>query len=236
MAEKAKFFNIRRAAAVMKKEFLHIRRDSRSLVIALLAPVVLLIVYGYAVTFDIKHIDLGVTDNDRTPVSRMLIEKFSSSGYFKIFEAGRNSGAINNEAIKRDRVRMILVIPEGFSSEIKKNKAVKVQVIADGSDANTASVALGYAGIIINTFSRKITIEAARKKGFNPKKIPAVIPEPRVWYNPELKSQNFIIPGLIAVLMMLIAAMLTSLTVVREKERGTFEQLVSTPIKPLELM
>jgi ABC-2 type transport system permease protein len=140
------------------------------------------------------------------------------------------------EALRVNKVRIIVTIPDKFSTDIKKNKHVDVQAIVDGSDANTASVAIGYATVILAQFSRNIMLEKVRLRGVNPKQIPVVMAIPRVWYNPEMKSVNFIVPGLIAILMMLISAMLTSLTVVREKERGTFEQLISTPVKPLELM
>lgn len=225
----------KRIIPVLKKEFLHIIRDPRSLGIAIAAPVVLLILYAYAVTFDIKMIDLGIVDHDRTAASRSLSEKFTASGYF---EAKKGPCSMDEcvEDLRVNRIKMILVIPVGFSSAIKSNKQVKVQVIGDGSDANTVSVGLGYAGGIIGQVSRNILLDEVKSRGFNPKVMPVIETVPRVWYNPELKSVNFIVPGLAAIIMMLIAALLTSLTVVREKEENTFEQLVSTPVKPLELM
>lgn len=228
--------NYRRINAILKKEFLHIIRDARSLVIVFLAPVVMLVLYGYALTFDIRKIDLAIVDNDNSSVSRRLIDKLVCSGYFEIFSSARSNIDKNIKAMRVNKVKVIMVIPANFSKDIKRSKEVKIQVLADGSDSNTANVALGYAGAIISEFSRDILIGQVKKRGFNPEKIPVVMPEPRVWYNPEQKSTNFIIPGLIAIIMMLIAALLTSLTIVREKERGTFEQLIATPIKPLELM
>ncbi|MDD5065636.1 MAG: ABC transporter permease [bacterium] len=232
--------DIRRIIPVYKKEFLHILRDPRSLGFVLLLPVVMLVLYSYAVTFDIKRIDIGVVDHDRSRMSRDLKKKFVSSDYFTVF-SGKKTETINDmdtavKNLKQNRIRLILAIPRNFSGDIKKNKNVNIQVLIDGSDANTASVALGYAGIIVSQFSRKILLSKVRQRGFDPRNIPVIEPIPRVWYNPELKSTNFIVPGLISVIMMLIAGLLTSLTVVREKERGTFEQLISTPVKPLELM
>jgi ABC-2 type transport system permease protein len=227
--------NWRRVIPVCRKEFLHIVRDSRSLAVVVLAPVVMLVLYGYAVTFDIRRIDLGVVDRDNSSASRTLIRRFAGSGYFDVF-GGDNSIEKNIEALRVNRVRLVMVIPPGFAKDLSRNRDARVQVLADGSDANTASVALGYAGAIVAEFSRRVSLAAANVRGFDTRNIPRVEAVPRIWYNPDLASTNFIVPGLIAIIMMLIAALLTSLTVVREKERGTFEQLIATPIKPLELM
>jgi ABC-2 type transport system permease protein len=225
-----------RILPVLKKEFLHIVRDTRSLVIALLAPVILLVLYAYAVTFDIKMIDLGVVDNDRSALSRELIGKFTASGYFEVLKSTGNDMHKCVEALRVNMIKLILVVPDGFSSDLKMNRQVTLQMIGDGSDSNTVGIGIGYAGAIIARESRNILLAEVKSRGFNPKVIPMVEPVARVWYNPELKSVNFVVPGLCAIIMMLISALLTSLTIVREKERNTFEQLVSTPIKPLELM
>jgi len=231
-----KEINFNRIKAIFLKEFIHIKRDARSLVITLIAPIVLLILYGYAVTFDIKRIDLGVVDYDNSKQSRDLISKFMSSSYFEIYTEGFNNMNKNLKAIRINRIRAILVIPYDFAKSIKKGRPTKIQLIIDGSDANTANIALNYAKIIAGNFASNMILERINKKGINVKTIPRIEPIPRIWFNPELKSVNFIVPGLIAILMMLIAATLTSLTVIREKERGSFEQLISTPAKPLELM
>jgi ABC-2 type transport system permease protein len=231
-----KEINFNRIKAIFLKEFIHIKRDARSLVITLIAPIVLLILYGYAVTFDIKRIDLGVVDYDNSKQSRDLISKFMSSSYFEIYTEGFNDMNKNLKAIRINRIRAILVIPYDFAKSIKKGRTTKIQLIIDGSDANTANIALNYAKIIAGTFASNMILERINEKGINAKTIPRIEPIPRIWFNPELKSVNFIVPGLIAILMMLIAATLTSLTVIREKERGSFEQLISTPAKPLELM
>lgn len=228
--------DLKRILPVLRKEFLHIVRDTRSLVIALAAPVILLVLYAYAVSFDIKMIDLGTVDYDRSALSRGLIEKFTASGYFEILKSTENKMDKCVEALKINRIKLILVIPRGYSSGLKKNKQVAVQMIGDGSDSNTVSIGIGYAGAIIGQESSNILLAKVRSRGFNPKVIPMVEPVPRVWYNPELKSVNFVVPGLCSIIMMMISALLTSLTIVREKERNTFEQLVSTPIKPMELM
>ena len=225
-----------RIIPVMKKEFLHIVRDTRSLVIALLAPVILLVLYAYAVTFDITRIDLGVVDYDHSSISRQITEKFAASGYFELNNGCANSMAKCIQALRMNGIKMILVIPRNLYTDIKKSREVKLQLIGDGSDSNTVSIGIGYSQAIISQISAGIMLETVRSRGFDTKAIPMIEPVPRVWYNPELKSTNYIVPGLAAIIMMLISALLTSLTIVREKEHNTYEQLVATPLKPLELM
>lgn len=227
--------NLKRLKAIIEKEFLHIKRDPRSLAITILAPVILLVLYAYAITFDIKKIDMGVIDYDKTSLSRNYIDKFISSGYFVIKDKEKDiKEQIKN--LRVNKIRVLLVIPQNFTFKIRKNKTADVQVILDGSDSNTANVALGYIKIITATFSKNILLKEVKSRGFNPKRIPYIEPVPRVWYNPQLKSQNFVISGLIAIIMMLIAATLTSLTIVREKESGSFEQIISTPAKSEEIL
>lgn len=228
--------NFKRIIPVFKKEFLHIIRDARSLAIVLIAPVLLIFLYSYAITFDINKVDFSVVDYDRTTLSRLITSKFTASGYFEMYKPAENNMSKSVEAIRINKVKLIVTLPSGLEKAVKKNQMAKVQVIGDGSDPTTTNVALGYANMIIASVSRDILLDEVKSRGFNPKTIPMVESVPRVWYNQELKSSNFIIPGLIAIIMMLIAALLTSLTVVGEKEKGTFEQLISTPIKPLELM
>jgi ABC-2 type transport system permease protein len=226
--------NGKRLLSISRKEVLHIKRDIQSLIIVLIAPVILLILYGYGVTFDVKEIHLGVADRDKSRDSRELIRKFSASGYFIIHPLSDTEAGV--KTLRRGAVIMTLTVPEDFSSDITRSRKARIQIIADGTDSNTAGVALGYAKKIVADYSSEIALEALNKTGTNGFSLQKVEPVPRVWYNAELESQNFIVPGLIAILMMLVAATLTSLTVVREKERGTFEQVISTPVKPMELM
>ncbi len=226
----------KRIIPVMKKEFLHIIRDARSLGIVIAAPIAMLALFSYAVNFDIKKIDLGVVDYDQSSLSRTIIQKFTASGYFDVYNPTENDMKKCVEALKLNRIKMILTLPKDLQTDIKKNRTVRLQVIGDGSDSNTTNVAIGYANVIIASFSQNIMLNAVQKRGFNPRVIPMVEPVPRVWYNPDLVSTDYIVPGLSAIIMMLVAAMLTSLTVVKEKENGTFEQLIATPIKSIELM
>lgn len=215
----------RRLVAVIRKEFLHIRRDPRSLAMAFLMPVILLVLFGYAITMDIKTLDLGVYDQDKTEESRRFIEGFPASGYFRVVKIIDRSDDIDG-LLDRNEVHLLLTIPSGFGEGVKRGQPSSVQALFDGSDANTATIAKGYVEAIASRFS------ASRKTIASS---PSVDLRLRVWYNPELKSRWFIIPGLIAVIMGVISALLTSLTVAREWEQGTMEQLISTPIHPVEL-
>ncbi|NLD06078.1 MAG: ABC transporter permease [Synergistaceae bacterium] len=217
--------SFRRLAAVVNKEFIHIMRDSRSLAMAFLMPVILLFIFGYGISLDITSLNMGIYDMDKTAESRELIERFKASGYFKIVGTVNGSKEIDR-LIDRNIAHMVLVIPEGFSGSVKSGVPVDIQAIYDGSDANTTSIAMGYTEAIASRYS--LSKGAKGPSGQIDLRL-------RVWYNPELKSRWFIIPGLIAIIMGVISALLTSLTVSREWEQGTMEQLLSTPIHPVEL-
>jgi len=216
----------RRLWAVVFKEFLQISRDTRVLVMAFAVPVGMLILFGYAVTLDINNLPLGVYDQDNSQESRGLIESLTSSGYFSVeSHADSYQGLLN--LIEKGKIKIALVIPYDFSRKIKSGEKVEVQTILDGSDANTATIGAGYLSGALQLYSSKFTqIEIH----------PPIDPRIRIWYNEELKSKNYIIPGLIAVIMMIIGTLLTSLVVAREWERGTMEQLIATPIKSSELI
>lgn len=215
----------RRLTAVIKKEFIHIFRDTRSLAMAFLMPVILLFIFGYGITLDIKSINMGVYDLDKTAESRGLVERFRASGYFDIVGTVESTKE-TDRLIDRNIAHMVLVVPEGFGGSVKRGKPVDIQAVYDGSDANTTSIAMGYTEAITSRYSQ--SKGAKDPSGQIDLRL-------RVWYNPELKSRWFIIPGLIAIIMGVISALLTSLTVSREWEQGTMEQLLSTPIHPVEL-
>lgn len=220
--------NRRRLFAVSRKEILQLRRDRRSLVLAFLLPVLLLILFGYAITWDVDDIPLAVLDQDGSARSREFVDAFQASGYFSIKERlDRTSQA--DGALTRGTVLIVLVIPPEFADDLSSGRTAQVQALVDGSDANTASIALGYAEAIAQRYSSKLLLERREIQ-------PPVNPEIRVWYNEELSSRNMIVPGLVAVIMMIIAAMLTSLTIASEWERGTMEQLVATPVSRLEVV
>jgi ABC-2 type transport system permease protein len=225
---------LQRVFAIMRKEFIHIRRDKRSLIMAIAIPMLLLTLFGYALTLDVNNVSIIVWDQSETPDSRDLISRFTSSRYFSLRQYVHSYRKLE-EGIDTNQVLMGLVIPRDFASQLKSNNAAQLQLIIDGSDANTATIALGYANGIIQSYSQQMIVTRFTHRGqvsFSP---PLML-KPRVWFNADLTAKNYIIPGLIAVIMMVISALLTSLTVAREWERGTMEQLIATPIKGYELI
>jgi ABC-2 type transport system permease protein len=226
--------NARRVWAVARKEFLHVVRDPRSLLMAIAIPILMLLLFGYALTLDVDHVPMLVWDQSGTARSRELISRFAGSPYFTL------RLGVDNE---RDLVRAIdagdalvaLVVPHDFAERIDGNREAPVQFIVDGSDSNTATIAIGYADVITQIYALELASRRAQRGGGPAIQIPLDV-RPRVWFNEELQSKNFIVPGLIAVIMMVISALLTSLTISREWERGTMEQLISTPIKGPELI
>ena len=226
--------NLRRLKAVAKKEFLHIVRDWRSLVLALALPLIMLLIFGYALSLDVDQIPTYVYDRDNTPESRDLVHQFQGSRYFHIL-AYVNDYAPIEHSIDKSEILIGIVVPRDYSKDLLAGREVTVQVLLDGSDSNTASIALGYAGAIVEAYAARLRSDYQIKKGGGELKVP-VEPRLRVWYNSDLKSRNYIVPGLIAVTLMIIAALLTSLTIAREWENGTMEQLLSTPVRPAELV
>lgn len=224
----------RRTWAVARKEFIQILRDPRSLGMAIAIPMLMLGIFGYALTLDVDRVPLVVWDQSCSPASREFISAFSGSRYFSL------RGAVNTyreieHAINTGQALMAMVIPVNFAQAVNADRPAPVQVIVDGSDANTATIAMGYASIVTLSYSQAIGLREIRHGG-GAAAAPPLDLRARVWFNEELESRNFIIPGLIAVIMMIIAALLTSLTVAREWERGTMEQLISTPLRGRELI
>jgi ABC-2 type transport system permease protein len=223
-----------RLKAVARKEFIQIVRDPRSLALAITIPVLLLLLFGYALTLDVDRIPTVLLDLDRTPRSREISGHFFSSKYF-VLQESTGSYARLQEMIDRGEALMGLVIPANFSRDLQSDRQTQIQVLMDGTDANTATIALGYAQAIVTLYSQEIFSQKLNQLGIE-KLSPPVEPRIRIWFNPDLESRNFIVPGLIAVIMVILAAILTSGTVAREWERGTMEQLISTPIRKSELI
>ena len=224
----------RRFYAIFRKEGVHIVRDWRSLGLALAIPAMLLLLFGYALTLDVDKIPTAVYDQDRTPQSRELIAHFQGSRYFTITDLNSSYPSIEKN-INKSKIIAGLVIPKDFGRTVLSSGAAQVQLILDGSDSNTASIAMGYANALVSTYSGEVRDRELSRRGTPKVKLPIDV-RVRMLYNPELKSRNFIIPGLISVILMLVAAMLTSLTIAREWESGTMEQLLSTPVRPIELL
>jgi len=232
MQEKGQM-NLSRIKALAQKEFIQILRDYRSLGMAFAIPVLLLTLFGYALTLDVDHVSLAVWDQDRTSLSRDFLLNFNNSPYFKI-TGYYDTYAQIEKRINNNQAVLALVIPRDFSQLLRSRHTASVQLIVDGSDSNTASIAIGYADAIISVYNKRLIASAMGRQGVvfaEPLQL-----RPRVWFNEDLKSKNFIVPGLIGVIMTIIAALLTSLTVSREWERGTMEQLISTPMKSGELI
>lgn len=226
--------NIRRLLAVARKERLHILRDPRSLILAIGIPMLMLLMFGYALTLDVDRVPFVVWDQSRTVESRELVARFAATRYFA--HRGAVAGYAEVErAIDTREAMLALVVPPDFAGEITAGRSVGVQAIVDGSDSNTAGIVLGYASAIAATYNQQLALEQVRR--LTGATAPAAIDlRTRVWFNADLESRNFIVPGIMAVIMGLIAALLTSLTIAREWERGTMEQLISTPVRPAELI
>jgi ABC-2 type transport system permease protein len=226
--------NTLRLWAIIRKEFIHIWRDPRSLAMAIAIPMLLLVLFGYALTLDVDNVPLIIWDQSESQASQELINRFLGSRYFSV--RGFASGYQEIERyIDSGKALGALVISREFAGQIESGRSAAVQLILDGSDSNTATIALGYAQVVTQGYSQDITVREIQRisgRAFQPK----LEMQPRVWFNDDLASRNYIIPGLIAVIMMVIAALLTSLTVAREWERGTMEQLISTPVKGHELI
>jgi ABC-2 type transport system permease protein len=225
---------LQRVKAVARKEFLHVLRDPRSLIMGLAIPMLLLFMFGYALTLDVDRVPLVVWDQSTTPESRAFIKRFTGSRYFTLAATTDNYRAIERAIDERDAL-MALVVPSGFARDLQANRPVTVQLLVDGSDSNTATIALGYAEAIFSQYAHEVSFEEVQRRGGQIPRPPLAV-EPRVWFNADMLSRNAIVPGLIAVIMMVIAALLTALTVAREWESGTMEQLIATPLTGPELI
>lgn len=216
-----------RLMAVARKEWIQLRRDPRSLMLAFALPVLLLLLFGYAITWDVRNLSMVVVDQDRTASSRELVEAFTASGYFRLVARLDRTSDVAR-VFERGEARLALVIPPGFARALGGPNPPALQAIVDGSDANTATIALGYVRATVQQWAGRGGLTGALRLPIETRS--------RVWYNEELASRNMIVPGLVAVIMSVIAAMLTSLTIAREWERGTMEQLAATPVSRAEVV
>ncbi len=225
---------LRRIRAVAKKEIIQILRDPRSLMVVLLMPLMQMALLGYGVNMDIKHVPICVFDREGSQQSQALFKAFQASQYFEIVETARGYAGVKR-AIDAGRCKMALVVPPDFSQDLAAANAASVQAILDATDDNTANIALGYAQAVIGGFSENVQLQRTQALG-QPPPVVATVAQYRVWYNEDLVSRNFIMPGVVALVMALVGAQLTSLTISREWERGTMEVLVSTPVTRMELL
>lgn len=227
---------MKRIFHLMRKEFWQLRRDRRMLGVIFVPPVLQLLLLGYAATLDVEDIRLVVCDLDETSMSRDLIEEFSASANFNVLSFVSHPREIDSY-LDNGQAMMAVSIPKGFATDIASGEVPRLQLLVDGSDANTANISLSYASAIVGRFSRQIVIDRIAHSTKKPgAKIGNVEAETRVWYNQELKSRNFMVPAVLALLLMVMTTALTSMAIVKEREIGTLEQLIVTPIRSYELI
>lgn len=225
---------MRRMRAVIKKEFRQIGRDRLSLGMLIFVPALLLVLYGYALSFDVKHIRVAVLDRDQTPESRQLQESLFSNPYFeRKMTLARVQEA--DEVLDHGRVRAVLNIPRNYAADLARGGDVDLQVLIDGADANTAAATVGYMDALADRATHRAR-QAMIGAGAAAPILPQVTIEPRIWFNPELLSARFLVPGLIGMLLMLSSVIATSLSIVKEKEQETMEQMMVSPLQPEELI
>jgi ABC-2 type transport system permease protein len=226
--------NLKRVLAISNKEFIQIRRDPRSLALAIFIPVLLLLIFGYALSLDIDRVQTIVWNQDASSkLSRDFLLNFKNSKYFKIVKYTDNYRDIQHMLDSGDAM-MALVIPKDFSHFIESGKTATLQLLVDGSDSNTATIAMGYVNSVVAKYNVTLLTDTLSSLGLRPAR--SLEMRSRVWFNMGLNSRWFIVPGVIAMIIMIIAALLTSICVAREWERGTMEQLISTPVKAPELI
>ena len=225
---------ISRTWAIARKELFHIFRDWRSLGLVILMPVLLMLLFGYAVSLDVKKVPMAVLDRDKSQESLSFIHRFSASPYFHLRFFALDEKEVKR-LIDRSEVKMGLVLPWDFSKKIKAGRKATVQVLLDGSDSNTANIILTYVQGVVREYNQEKTFLKVERLGGQKLK-PPVEGRPRIWFNEELESKNYFIPGLVAVIMSIIGVLLTGQVIVREWERGTMELLISTPVRKEELI
>jgi ABC-2 type transport system permease protein len=221
--------------SIFIKELIQLKRDKRLFGIVFLAPVIQLVLLGYAANMDVNTVHTAVFDQNKSATSRDFILKFERSGYFKIDDYVDSYNQITAD-INDGRALWALVIPKDFEENIKKMRPAPVQAIFDGSDGNKSSIALGYIQGIISEYSKNIIVKAVSRSGLKNTAVGSIVPEVRVWYNPELKTRVFMLPNIMGLILVAIITVLMTMAIVKEREVGTLEQLIVTPIKPWQLI
>ena len=224
---------MRRLRAVVVKELRQVRRDPFSLLMLIALPAFMLVLYGFALNFDVRHVRLAIQDRDRSAASRELLSAFTHSTYFDLV-ASPAPGQDTDALLERRVAKAVLVVPEGYGRELRAGRIAPVQLLLDGADSTTAQTVLGYARALVSEQNAALVTEALARAGRRAEAPLAL--EPRILFNPELQSTQFLVPGLIGFLLMLTAVLSTALSVVREKERGTMEQLRIAPLRTWELI
>lgn len=226
---------MRRILAIARKEFIHIIRDPRLLMVILAMPLLQLFLYSYALSFDVKNLPTATIDFDHTTQSRQYLDALQQSNYFLINQR-LGSYADVDKAFESNTDKVVVVVSSGFGNALTAGRAGNVQILVDGSDANSASLAQGYSAALSRVYGSKVVVSQVESKGFSTSSMASLSANTRVWYNPEGKSAAYYVPGLIVVLVTMVLVLQTANTLVREKENGTYEQLIVSPIRKIELM
>ncbi len=226
---------MRRIFAIARKDFLHIIRDKRMLGVILIMPLVQLFLYAYALSFDIKHLPTAVLDLDRTTYSRQYVDALEQSNYFDVNRRIQRFGEIDT-VFQSNEDKVAVVVGRGFGHDVASGRAGSVQVLVDGSDANSAQLGQAYAGALSRIFGARVLVTQFEAKGYNVASAAGLTSSVRTWYNPEGRSAYYFVPGLIVVLVTMVTTIQTANTLVKEKENGTYEQLIVSPIRRIELM
>jgi ABC-2 type transport system permease protein len=224
-----------RIFTVLIKEFRSVLRDPRMRMVILVLPVIQTLIFGYAVSLDVRHVHLGILDRDQTPASRALAARFTGSSYFDVVAFPRDE-AEARRLIDASDAAAILQINAGYEGDLQGGRPAAVQLIVDGSDSNTARFVVNYASVIAATYDNELVLDRVLRQAGQTLPIGSVDLQPRAWFNADLESRNYYVPGVIANLVMLVSLMLTSMSIVREKEAGTIEQIMVTPIRPVEFI
>jgi ABC-2 type transport system permease protein len=225
---------IRNVRAIIRKEIYHLLRDFRSLYLAFALPLLLILLFGYALSLDVEHVETVVVDQDRTDMSRDFIRRLGASPYFRITAQLPDARAVAQE-LDHGRTTLAVIIPPGWTADLRSDRETSLQILLDGSDPNFAGISRAYISAFIEGYNRKLLIDFLDRQGME-KIRPPVEGRIRVWFNEDLESRNFIIPGIIAIIIMIVGAMLTSLVIAREYENGTMETIRSLPIRAGEFL
>jgi ABC-2 type transport system permease protein len=226
--------NLRRFQAILRKEVFHLVRDFRSLYLAFAIPLLLILLFGYALSLDVDHVKAVVVDYDKTDLSRDFVRSFGASPYFDLQGYYGDMREID-DALDQGRISLAIVIPSQWSSKIRADREAPLQILLDGSDPNFANITRGYINAFVERYNSQLLVDFLNRQGLEPIQ-PPVEGRIRVWFNEDLESRQFIIPGIIAVIIMIVGAMLTSLVVAREYENGTMETIRSLPVSALEFL
>jgi len=226
---------MRAILSILWKEFIQLRRDPKLFPVLFISPILQLLLLGYAANLDVKNIPSVICDMDRSAASRAFLDDFVNSGYFTVAARVERTEEIDAR-LDHGAAAIAFVVPRGFADDLAAGRQAQVQIIVDGSESQTATIGVNYATMVASRHSQKIMLDALERSRGRGLKPVLVDPELRVWYNPDLKSRNFMIPGLLGLILMITTTTLASLGVVREREAGTMEQLIVTPVRPLQLI